>query len=287
MWNKTGSREYSAALAALGLVALAYVIASPSHPTVTAGMNLPTSTVAATVATTNVSAVLAGGATVKGTVTFDGTPATPKIVVKKGDGAVKDAAVCAAVELVSETLVVNPQSKGIANVVVYLPKAPAGYTVPAPPKTPLIFDQKNCRFFPHMLIVPVGQPVKVLSDDPVPHNTHTFPARNDGFNQAIKANDRVGIDLSYTKPERVPIEVKCDFHPWMKAYHFPIDHPFAAATNENGEFTLNDLPNGEHKFTVWHERKGYLTRDLVIKVAGGTAAPVKLSYKVSDFDPEN
>ncbi|RPI83524.1 MAG: hypothetical protein EHM42_08340 [Planctomycetaceae bacterium] len=182
-----------------------------------------------------------------------------------------------------ESLVVNSKTKGIANVFVFLAKAPAGYKAGKPENAEVVFDQKGCQFLPHGLCVQVGQMVRVLSDDAVPHNTHTFPLRNAGFNQTISPNDRKGVELKYSKAEKLPIEVKCDFHTWMKAYHLILDHPFMAVTDADGRFEIKGLPAGKHEFIVWHEKKGYLDRKYSVEIKKGGDAEVELKYGEKNF----
>src|SRR5262249_50030224 len=154
-------------------------------------------------------------------------------LVTKGDSGARDAAVCAADAIPDESIVVNSTNKGIANVVIYLAKAPATIKpdLKDPPKDPAVFDQKGCKFFPHVLALRVGQEMRVKSEDPISHNTHTFPSRNPQLNGAISPNDRVGVSYTYKKPESEPVQVVCDLHTWMKAYHFPVDHPYIAVTD--------------------------------------------------------
>jgi len=224
----------------------------------------------------------ADGAKLTGSVSFSDDFKALAPLVAKG-GSTKDPAVCgASEEIPNEELVVNPENKGIANVFVFLPKAPTGYKPPKADKE-LIFDQKNCKFLPHSLCIQVGQTVKVLSDDGVPHNTHTFPLRNAGFNQTVSPNDRKGVELKYSKAEKLPIEVKCDFHTWMKAYHLILDHPFMAVSDANGKFEIEGLPAGKHEFTVWHEKKGYLDKKLAVEVKAGESKSVDLKYGAKQF----
>ncbi len=44
------------------------------------------------------------------------------------------------------------------------------------------------------------------------------------------------------------------------------DHPFAAVTDKTGAFRIDNLPAGEHKFRIWHERTGYLEKSLTVKI---------------------
>lgn len=218
-----------------------------------------------------------------GVVTFDGAVPERKLKFKKGDMSVKDAAVCAAADMPEESLVVDRESKGIANVFVYLAKAPAGKTF-EPPKQPAVFDQKGCRFLPHAMIVRAGQPLTVLSGDPVAHNTHTNPfGGNKAENFVVKANDRVGVSIKYTKAERLPVNVNCDFHTWMKAYHLVIDHPFGAVTDDKGSFEIKDLPPGKYEFVIWQESVGYLERKFVVDIAADKVTEKKIAFPASKF----
>lgn len=222
---------------------------------------------------------------VKGKVTFQGDAPTLAVLVKQGDASVKDAEVCAAQSVPNQRIVVG-ENGGVANVFVYLPKAPKGAEVPPVPEEPAVFDQKGCLFLPHGLLLRCEQTLLIKSDDPIAHNTHTYPARNDVFNTGIKPNDRDGVPTSYARPEPSPFQVKCDFHTWMIAYHLPLDHPFAAVTDENGEFEIADLPAGEHEFRVWHEGipgSGFLERSLKVTVKADATETVDIEYPASKF----
>lgn len=224
----------------------------------------------------------AGGVgTIVGKVVFEGTaPGLPPQFVNGAD--IKDKEVCAAVDVPDERFVMGADN-GVANVFVFMKKAPKGAPEMAVPSEPVIFDQENCVFKPHCMLVPVGQTIKVLSADPIAHNTHTNPAKNNGVSSLVPPNDREGaLELKYTRAED-PFSVTCDFHAWMKAYHMPIDHPYGAVTDENGNFEIKDVPSGEHEFVVWHEAAAgnYLERRLKVTVGGGSPTEVKIAYPES------
>jgi hypothetical protein len=228
-----------------------------------------------------------GYGTLVGTITFDGEAKTrsPLVIAVKDE----DKAVCAAAPMPDETLEVNPANKGIANAIVYLEKRPGNIKpeLAKPPTEPVFFDQKGCRFLPHVLVVQAGQPLLVISDDGIPHNTHTNPKRNEGFNKVIPANDRKGTPCDYKKPESGPLSVVCDYHPWMKAYHFPVDHPYATKTDKDGKFRIEGLPAGKHSFNVWHERgpgdSQLLERKLQITIEVDQETTKNLSYGAAKF----
>lgn len=213
-----------------------------------------------------------GIGTFKGKVVMTGSMPNLPLPLLFGQGAdVKDKAACAREDMPDEKLIVNTASgNGVANVFVYLAKAPKGAALPPVEAEPLVYDQVNCRFTPHCMIVPVGRAVKILNDDPVAHNAHILPLKNPEINQVVGAKERTGIlQVTYAKVEKTPIIVKCDYHTWMAGYHLPIDHPFAAVSDENGEFEIPNLPAGDYEFVVWHELAGYVHRKFEVSIAAG------------------
>ncbi len=196
-----------------------------------------------------------------GTVVVQGEFAPLPAKYAKG-AAPKDTEVCGVEQIPDDSVVVNDGK--LANVFIYLAKAPK--SAPAAPTEPIIFDQKSCIFKPHALVVQTKQPVKILNSDAALHNTHTYPSRNSSFNQGVKPNDTVGVDLIYTRAESEPFQVGCDVHPWMIAYHLPVDHPYAAVSGPDGKFEIKDLPAGKHEFKVWHEKGKLLQKSLVVTI---------------------
>ncbi len=225
-----------------------------------------------------------------GQVVLDGEIPKLEPAVTDKDPKAADLKACNLTEVPSEKLVVDPKTKGIKNVFVYLKKAPAG--MPAAfkkSKNPTVdFDQKGCQFLPHSLLVRNDQTVKVLSKDPFGHNTHTYPVRNQPFNSAIKSNENVGVDVTPKVAESLPLQVKCDIHPWMTAWWLVLDHPYAAVTDAEGKFKIEDLPVGEHKFFVWQEGFGYVVgpkgeREFTVTIAPKKDFPLKITADVKKF----
>lgn len=196
---------------------------------------------------------VAGYGTLTGRVVVVGDVPPPAPFLPGGE--LKDPTVCIRGEIPNETLVVDPASKGIQNVFVYLGRKPPGtpVDVAAPPAETVVFDQLVCTFRPHALVLQAGQEMRILNSDSIVHNTHTNPTVNAVFNQAIKAHETEGIPVVYSRPERSPVKVICDFHPWMLAWHLPLDHPYGAVTVADGTFTIADIPAGSHQFAIWHE----------------------------------
>lgn len=226
-----------------------------------------------------------GPGSFSGRVVLTGNAPDLGLIFAKGAN-IKDPEVCSAVDMPNEKLVTGADN-GVANVFIYLQKAPKGTPEPVVSESAVIFDQKNCRFLPHCLVVPVGQTVKVLSDDSVAHNTHTNPKRNQSVSSLVGANDREGkLQLVYKLAEREPFPVTCDFHSWMIAWHLPVDHPYVALTDADGNFQIDGLPAGKHDFTVWHEAaKGkFVNRKLKVSITAGATTTQEIEYAASQLD---
>jgi plastocyanin len=223
---------------------------------------------------------VAGYGSVSGRIVVEGTVGDLGPFLPGGE--LKDPTVCVREQIPDQRVIIGPDG-GLANVFIFLPRKPAGTKedVAAPPAQPVIFDQKTCTFLPHALLMRAGQELRVLNDDSIVHNTHTNPKSNSAFNSTVKPGEREGIPVKYQRAEREPVRVVCDFHPWMLAWHLPLDHPYGALTGEDGAFTIADVPAGKHKFAVWHE--GRKLGDYTVEVVPDQTAPLEITITAADL----
>lgn len=206
----------------------------------------------------------AEAATIKGKVTFEGTAPAPQPIKMEADP------ICKALHpdgVTTEDVVVNSNGT-LKNVFVYVKDGLNGQKFPAP-KEPVVFDQKGCRYYPHVLGVQVGQPLQIVNSDNTLHNVHAMPTKSPQFNLGMPLQ---GMKLSKTfaNPE-VMVKVKCDVHGWMNAYIGVLDHPFFNASGEEGTFELKNVPPGTYVIEAWHEKFGAQTQNVTI----GSADEVK------------
>jgi len=199
--------------------------------------------------------------TFKGRVTVSGMPPALPPLVAQGQQ-VKDA-ICAVKPVPNESVIVGDGS-GLENVFVFLSKLP-NVDVPAPPTEPIVIDQSGCKFVPHVSIIRVGQPLKMVNTDPVAHNVKLTGVAM-SFNSTIPGGDTTGVLTQYKRPERFPIPMACDFHGWMQAYQLAVDHPWAALTKADGTFEIPSVPAGKMEFVLWHEKAGRIEGKLIVDV---------------------
>lgn len=190
-----------------------------------------------------------GWATLKGRFIFDGTPPTMSPYSVN-----RDQSTCTINGRVplQETLLVDDQTKGIANVAIFIRKASRVHeSAAAPSSESAEFDQKNCVFLTHVFAFTLGQTMVLKNSDNVGHNTKIDSNKN-GFNQTIEAGK--AIEFTPQKEETVPVAVQCSIHPWMQAYMLPRENGYYAVTGPDGSFEIANLPAGEDlEFQVWHE----------------------------------
>lgn len=196
----------------------------------------------------------------KGTFVLNGEIPELDVEVEAGEN-VKDAAVCAVKPVPNQSIVVDPKTKGIANVFIWIDDFDAD-DIPkqlAQPKNPTItLDQKGCVFIPHAVFARTGQTLIMLNDDPVAHNVHVNAIRGDSINPLIAANDRVGVKHEFEEGDILPVPVTCDIHPWMRANLLVLEHPYGAVSNNVGHFEITGIPPGEYELKIWQESAGYL-----------------------------
>jgi hypothetical protein len=195
-----------------------------------------------------------------------------KVLVEKGKGG-NDADICAKDEaIVSRSLVIDPKTKGVAYAFAYLVKPKGDFAqatrdlVAKQPK--VMLDQKSCEFQPYLLPLHKDQTLVIKSSDPKTHNVRFAGFQNTGINKSVAPMGQFEVQLV---PDRVPLELHCDIHTWMKGYLMVFDHPFFTTTGPDGSFEIKGIPAGDQNLIVWQEKAGYATPGR----SGGLAVSVK------------
>ena len=150
----------------------------------------------------------------------------------------------------------------LGNVFVYVTNVTG--TFPAP-TTPVVLDQKGCRYVPHVFGVQVGQPIEIVNSDATLHNIHATPKVNSEFNTAQPIQGMKTTHTFTAKEPDVVVPFKCDVHGWMNASVGVLEHPYFAVTKADGTFSIPNLPPGTYTLAAWHERLG--KQELSVTVA--------------------
>jgi plastocyanin len=164
----------------------------------------------------------------------------------------------------------------LANVFVYVKDGLSAYSFDAPTEK-LTFDQKNCRYHPHVFGVRVGQSVEIVNSDPTLHNIHALPKDNAKFNNGQPIQG-MKMDHKFTAKE-VMVPFKCDVHGWMNAYVGVVDNPFFAVTDKDGKFSFKGLPPGTYTIEAWHEKLG--TQTATVTIGAKETKDANFSFKAA------
>jgi len=199
---------------------------------------------------------------ITGAVTFAGATPPPRTVDALTDPA------CAALHpsgiVIEPVEVVNGR---VANVFIYVARGLES-RVFAVPEEPVAVDQRGCLYAPRVAGVQAGQPIRFINSDDTLHNVHGEPKRSKPWNFGLP---RRGTDrrLVLANPE-VMVPIRCDVHPWMRAYVGVLPHPYFAVTGKDGSYTLRGVPAGHHVVATWHEHLGAQETTVTVE-PGGTA----------------
>ena len=206
------------------------------------------------------------GGAIKGKVVFVGAvPASKKVDITIDQyvcGTAKD----------SGDLLLSPK-KEVGNAVVWLENPPANAPSAALAEK-VEMDQNGCVFIPRVVVVPTGGTVDFLNSDRLLHNIHATPKLNVSFNRT-QPKSRT-IPITFDKPEIV--RINCDLHSWMIGWVVVADHPFYAITGADGQFAFDNLPPGQYKLQVWHERLGTVPASVTV----GDQQPARVTIELPE-----
>jgi plastocyanin len=150
----------------------------------------------------------------------------------------------------------------------------AGKSFPTPAEH-VVMDQKSLLFQPHTLIVQLGTTVDFLNSDKVAHNI---------FWPSVSGNKKMSHNMGtwpsgekrafkFDTPGVVPL--LCNVHPEMSAYVLVVPTPYYAETDAEGNYKIQNVPDGSYTVSAWHE--GMKVQSKPVTIAGQAALDFALS----------
>lgn len=171
-------------------------------------------------------------------------------------------------------------------------------------------EARDCLFLPFTTVVRDDQTVTVVNMDPVMHDIQAYETSHLGarvlFNIPLPMNpehprnfkDRSEAALYHkhmagpptkqlvnlTKGRRIFV-TQCGFHAYMESWGVAVSNPYFAKTDEEGRFSLQDVPPGTYKLVVWHpyvrtpiERTVHVEREGIVDLPIAVQAPTGRLY---------
>ncbi|UUO06212.1 hypothetical protein M4951_23005 [Blastopirellula sp. J2-11] len=219
-----------------------------------------------------------GWGTIKGQFVVEGKIFPPEALAIQRPGPIR--------AIPNQKLVVGPHGE-LQNVCLWL-TVPRGqsYPQPHPSYAETANDEveiklKDYLFQPYLIFIRTSQKAKFKNMDPVGHNIKTSGFANPpGPGIVPKGGQWV---QSFTQEERTPCPVMSTVYPWMEAFLLIRESPYAAISDERGDFELTHVPAGTWTFHFWHASAGYIPE---IKLLGHVQNHHHGEYEIEVFADE-
>jgi plastocyanin len=147
-----------------------------------------------------------------------------------------------------------------------------------PPKPPVtaVLDQRNGRFDPEIVIVPVGSAIDFPNFDPIFHNVFSLSKTQPfdlgfypkGQSRTVKFN-HAGI-----------VQVYCHIHANMYAAIIVTSSPWYGKPSADGGFSWNDVPAGHYRVTAWHKIAGLYKTEVDVPESGKVEVSIQVPVDV-------
>jgi plastocyanin len=147
-----------------------------------------------------------------------------------------------------------------ANAVVYVEQVAGTFTPPAPVQ----IDQRSLKFAPEVLPVVVGTTVKFLNSDSVAHNVFSPDYEKYNLGTWPQGQFKEHVFAKCAKAPCVYTQL-CLIHPEMQGFVVVLQNPYFAVTDAAGHFTINDVPPGQYKVGVWHQKLKAQSKPVVVE----------------------
>ncbi len=159
------------------------------------------------------------------------------------------ASVTGEVEITNSRDTAVRKRKDYTGVILWL--EPADRPAPAPPPPHRVqMIQRDKRFTPHVIAIPVGSTVDFPNYDPIFHNAFSnFSGQP--FDVGLYAP---GTNRGWVFKQPGIVHVFCNIHPTMSAIIGVFSTPWFAVTPASGAFNIPDVPPGEYQLRLFHER---------------------------------
>ncbi len=163
------------------------------------------------------------------------------------------------------------KAKYLRDTFVYIEHVPNTFE---PPKEHVVMDQKNMAFIPHVLPLLKGTTVDFLNSDMVQHNIYSPDSVADNMNLGTWLKGEV---RPFTFNNLGVASLRCNVHVDMQAYVLVLQNPYFARVNNDGSFSIINVPEGKYVVKLWNER--YKAEARQIEIKSNTTATAEFELK--------
>jgi plastocyanin len=132
--------------------------------------------------------------------------------------------------------------------------------------------QRNQRFEPQLLVIPVGSTVSFPNADPIYHNVFSLSgAKKFDLGYYPEGHTRT---IQFDEPGVV--QIYCHLHPNMYAAVVVTPNQWYTHPAVDGSFTLSHVPPGDYRLVVWHMHAGFFRREIYVEANTPTNVAVDI-----------
>lgn len=147
-----------------------------------------------------------------------------------------------------------------------------------PQKAPetVTIDQRNIRFEPDLVIVPVGSTVQFPNSDPIFHNIFSL-SKTQPFDLGFYPQHQ-SRTVKFTHSGIV--QVYCHIHANMYAAIVVTSSPWYAKPAADGSFAWGDVPAGHYRLVAWHKVAGFFRTEIDVPGNGKVETTIRIPIDV-------
>ncbi len=168
----------------------------------------------------------------------------------------------------------NKPSPDLGDAVLYLEGSGLTVAVARPVTVEIAITDK--AYAPHVLVVPVGSAVRFPNHDPFNHNVFSQSEPNQ-FDLGLYGR---GEAKSQTFANPGLVRVYCNVHPRMVAYIQVMGNRYYAQPGADGSFTMANVPPGQYRLHVWHER---VPAEVVTDITAGSGDALQITLDARGY----
>ncbi|MGE0474414.1 MAG: carboxypeptidase-like regulatory domain-containing protein [Nitrospirales bacterium] len=164
--------------------------------------------------------------------------------------------------------------------------------------TPPRIEAVDCKFEPYITVVRDRHTVEVVNLDPVLHDIQAYETSDLGarvlFNVPLPMSQRltkrellkkVTVKNRAGRVMTQPVKMRkgrnifvmqCGFHAYMESWGLAVDHPYYVLTDQDGHFTIADIPPGTYHVSVWHPM---VNQEFTVTIEPGKTAPLDVQFE--------
>lgn len=107
--------------------------------------------------------------------------------------------------------------------------------------------QKDLKFLPPLLVIPVNSVVNFPNHDPEFHNVFSYSkTKRFDLGRYPKGESK---SVKFTNPGIG--KIYCEIHQWMRAAIVVVENPFYATAGQNGNYEIKNIPKGTYDVLFW------------------------------------